>query len=80
MLGAGEISNFVNTEIDNLLGLYGRYDEAVNNLVRIKLNYLPHILKEVGIITETQENMLRQKIKSKLKKVEDEKLWMVSKL
>ena len=79
MLGAGEISNFLNTEVDGLLGLYGKYDEAVNNLVRVKLNYLPHILKEVGIITETQENLLRDKIKNKLKKVEEEKLWMVLK-
>ena len=77
MLGAGEISNFLNTEVDGLLGLYGKYDEAVNNLVRVKLNYLPHILKEVGIITETQENLLRDKIKNKLQKVEEEKLWML---
>lgn len=79
MLGAGETSNFVNAEIDYLIGLYGRHNEAVNNLVRVKLNYLPHILKEVGIITETQENLLRDKIKNKLKKVEEEKTWMVSK-
>lgn len=83
MLGAGEISNFLNTEIDYLIGLYGygldKHNEYLCNIVRYKLNYLPYVLKGVGTITETQEALITEKIKNKLQKVEEEKLWMVLK-